>query len=75
MTSVGSEEPCVLNGVWVFDCVARRGNRPDNANVGMNLEEGILEPVENLPAPRYAHTSVISGGKLVVTGGQDLKNE
>jgi hypothetical protein len=69
------EEPCVLNGVWVFDCITRRWTRPDNANVGMNIEEGILEHVENLPAPRYAHTSVVSCGRLVITGGQDLQNE
>jgi hypothetical protein len=41
----------------------------------MNIEEGILEHVENLPAPRYAHTSVVSCGRLVITGGQDLQNE
>ena len=70
-----TDPPCVLNGVWVFDCITRKWTRPRNANVGINIDEGILEPVENLPAPRYAHTSVISNGKLIITGGQDLHNE
>lgn len=73
--SPSAEDPCVLNGVWVFDCITRRWTRPEGANVGMNVEQGFLERVENLPLARYAHTSVVSGGRLVVTGGQDLNNE
>jgi hypothetical protein len=69
------ENPCVLNGVWIFDCVSRQWSRPQNANVGIDVEGGTFEPVLNTPAPRYAHTSVISRGNLVISGGQDLQNE
>lgn len=86
--------PCVLNGLWIFDCVTRTWEQPVSANHLIYqdgnkradpLEEqdiqdsksGSSHDVQSLhiPAPRYAHTSVISKGRLLVSGGQDLQNE
>ncbi|CAG8544801.1 13978_t:CDS:2 [Ambispora leptoticha] len=53
---------CVLDDVSVFDLDTCKWHHPE------------IAPSSSSPRPRYAHLASITANKLVIVGGQDMKN-
>ncbi|CAG8567909.1 1396_t:CDS:2 [Ambispora gerdemannii] len=61
-STTSNEELCVLDDVSVFDLDTYKWHYPE------------IVPSSSSPRPRYAHLASITANKLVVVGGQDMKN-
>lgn len=56
---------CILDDIAIFDTKRRT----------WSIDNKFTTESERRPKPRYAHLSTISAGRLIIAGGQELKND